>query len=79
MATWPQALSCKLFEVTLQRGGRGVGALVSDQWIPHLRAIPHRQLFSGKGEESERGACVPTLASLPTSLLSTSPAGRCYP
>lgn len=36
-----------LVEVTLQWGSRGVGALVGDQWIPHLRAIPDGQLWGG--------------------------------
>lgn len=39
-----------LVEVTLQWGSRGVGALVGDQWIPHLRAIPNRQLLGGGRE-----------------------------
>lgn len=36
-----------LVEVTLQWGSRGIGALVGDQWIPHLRAIPDGQLWGG--------------------------------
>lgn len=36
-----------LVEVTLQWRSWGVGALVGDQWIPHLRAIPDGQLWSG--------------------------------
>lgn len=37
-----------LAEVTLQWRSWGVGVLVGDQWIPHLRAIPHGQLW-GRG------------------------------
>lgn len=35
-----------LVEVTLQWGSWGVGVLVGDQWIPHLRAIPNGKLWS---------------------------------
>lgn len=32
--------------VTLQWGGRRIGAFVGDQWVPHLRAISDEQLWS---------------------------------
>lgn len=37
-------LQALLAAVTLQWRSRGVGVLVGDQWIPHLRAIPDGQL-----------------------------------
>lgn len=37
-----------LVEVTLQWGGWGIGALISDQWISNLRAIPDGQLCGGE-------------------------------